>query len=57
MQRCDDGSFELPVWFGAIVGAVGGAVIVGAIAHPEAGFIGFYGGGAAGALVGFVATR
>jgi len=46
-----------PVWFGAIVGAVGGAVIVGATVHPEASFIGFFGGGAAGALVGFVTTR
>ncbi|MCX6552573.1 MAG: hypothetical protein NTY02_16475 [Acidobacteria bacterium] len=45
------------VLVGTIVGAVGGAAIVGAAVDPEASFIGFFGGGAAGALVGFAATR
>ena len=42
-----------PVLFGAIVGAVAGAAIVGATVHAEASFVGFYGGGAAGAVVGW----
>ena len=42
-----------PVLFGAIVGAVGGAAIVGAIVDAEASPVGFYGGGAAGAVVGW----
>ena len=46
-----------PVLFGAIVGAVAGAAIVGATVHAEASFVGFYGGGAAGAMVGWVVSR
>lgn len=46
-----------PVLFGAIVGAVAGAAIVGATVHSEASFVGFYGGGVAGAAVGWVVSR
>ena len=46
-----------PALFGAIVGAVAGAVIVGGTVHAEASPIGFYGGGASGAVVGWVVSR
>lgn len=46
-----------PVWFGTIVGAVAGAAIVGAAWHPEASFVGFFGGGAIGAVAGAVIGR
>ena len=46
-----------PALFGAIVGAVAGGVIVGKTVHSEASPIGFYGGGAAGAVVGWVIGR
>ena len=46
-----------PVLFGTIVGAAAGAAIVGATVDAEASFVGFYGGGAAGAAVGWVVSR
>ena len=46
-----------PALFGAIVGAVAGAAIVGGTVHAEASPIGFYGGGAAGAVVAWVVIR
>ncbi len=46
-----------PVLFGAIVGAVAGAAIVGATVHAEASPLGFYGGGVAGAAIGWVVSR
>lgn len=46
-----------PALFGGIVGALAGASIVGATVHSEAAFVGFYGGGAAGAAVGWIVSR
>ena len=46
-----------PVIFGAIVGAVAGASIVAATTHAEASPVGFYGGGAVGAMFGWVVSR
>lgn len=46
-----------PVLFGAIVGSVAGASIVGGMVDAEASPVGFYGGGAAGALFGWVVSR
>lgn len=46
-----------PVLFGALVGAVAGAAVVHATAGAEAAFVGFYGGAAAGGVVGLVVSR
>ncbi len=46
-----------PVLFGTIIGAVVGASVVGAAVHAEAGFVGFYGGAATGAMVGWAIGR
>ncbi len=46
-----------PVLFGTIIGAVVGAGIVGAAVDAEAGFVGFYGGAATGAMVGWAVGR
>ena len=46
-----------PLLFGAIVGAVVGAGIVGTAVDAEASFVGFYGGAAAGAMVGWAVSR
>ena len=46
-----------PVLFGAIVGAVAGAVIVTATVDAEASPVGFYGGAGAGPVVGWVLSR
>jgi hypothetical protein len=46
-----------PVLFGALVGAVAGAVIVSATVDAEASPLGFYGGAGAGAVVGWVLSR
>ena len=46
-----------PVLFGTIVGAVVGAGIVGAAVDAEASFVGFYGGAATGAMVGWAVGR
>ena len=46
-----------PMLFGAIVGAVVGAGIVGTAVDAEASFVGFYGGAAAGAMVGWAVSR
>ena len=46
-----------PVAFGMLVGAVAGASIVGATVHAEASPLGFFGGGAAGAIVGWAVSQ
>ena len=46
-----------PVLFGALVGAVAGAGIVHARVGAEAAFVGFYGGAAAGSVVGWLVSR
>ena len=46
-----------PVLFGTLVGAVAGAGIVHATVGAEAAFVGFYGGAAAGGVVGLVVSR
>ncbi len=46
-----------PVLFGTIIGAVVGAGIVGAAVDAEASFVGFYGGAATGAMVGWAVGR
>jgi hypothetical protein len=46
-----------PVLFGALVGTVAGAGIVHAKGGAEAAFVGFYGGAAAGSVVGWVVSR
>jgi hypothetical protein len=46
-----------PVLFGTIVGAVAGAGMVHATVGREAAFVGFYGGAAAGGVVGLIVSR
>ena len=46
-----------PVLLGTIIGAVVGAGIVGAAVDAEASFVGFYGGAATGAMVGWAVGR
>ena len=46
-----------PVLFGTLVGAAAGAGLVHATVGAEAAFVGFYGGGAAGGVVGLVVSR
>ena len=46
-----------PVFFGTIIGAVVGTGIVAAVVDAEAGFVGFYGGAATGAMVGWAVGR
>jgi hypothetical protein len=46
-----------PMLFGAIVGAVAGALVVHIAVDAEASPVGFYGGAGAGALVGWVVSR
>ena len=46
-----------PVLFGTLVGAVAGAGIVHATVGAEAAFVGFYGGAAAGGVVGLIVSR
>jgi hypothetical protein len=46
-----------PVLFGTLVGAVAGAGLVHATVGGEAAFVGFYGGAAAGGVVGLIVSR
>jgi hypothetical protein len=46
-----------PVLFGTLVGGVAGAGIVHARVGAEAAFVGFYGGAAAGSMVGWLVSR
>jgi len=57
--RCGNWICRHPVWFGMIVGAAGGAAIMGAAEGAEASPVGFYAGAGTGALAGWIvaATR